>query len=93
MLLRQLRDQQRAIQRELDVAHGIGAITPFSPTDEQQTTPLRRVDITRHSPTGTPRRRARIKLTGEYVPMDMGQTEPSVSAMNVGALKSANIRR
>ena len=72
MLLRQMRDQERAIQRELDVAQDLGAITPFTPTDEQQTTPLRRVDITRYSPTGTPRRRARIELTGEYVSNEYG---------------------
>ena len=42
----------------------------------------------RYSPTGTPRRRTRIELTGEYVPMDRDQTEPSVSAINVGALRA-----
>ena len=88
MLLRQRRDQERAIQRELDVARDLGEITPFSPTDEQQATPLRHVAITRYSPTGTPRRRTRIELSGEYVPMDMSQPEPSVSAINVGALRA-----
>ena len=87
-LLRQRRDQERAIQRELDTARDLGVITPFSPTDEQQSTPLRHVAITRYSPTGTPRRRTRIELSGEYVPMEIGQTEPSVSAINVGALRA-----
>ena len=57
MLLRQRRDQERAVQRELDVARDLGEIIPFSPTDEQQASPLRHVAITRYSPTGTPRRR------------------------------------
>ena len=88
MLLRQMRDQERARQRELDAAHDLGVIAPFSPTDEQHTTSIRRVAITRYSPTGTPRRRARIELSGEYVPMDISQSKPSVSAINVGALRA-----
>ena len=88
MLLRQWRDQERAIQRELDVARDLGVITPFSPTDEQPTTSFRHVEGTRYSPIGTPRRRTRIELSGEYVPRNMGQSGPSVSAINVGALRA-----
>ena len=82
-LLRQFR-----MQRELEAARDLGVITPFSPTNEQPATSLRRVDVTRYSPTGTPRRRTRIESSGEYVPMAIGQSEPSVSAINVGALRA-----
>ena len=80
--------RQIMMQRELEAAGDLDVITPFSPTDEQPTTSLRHVEGTRYSPTGTPRRRTRIESSGEYVPMTIGQSEPSVSAINVGALRA-----
>ena len=80
--------RQVMMQRELEAAQDLGVITPFTPTDEQPETSLRRVEVTQYSPTGTPRRRTRIESSGEYVPMTIGQPEPSVSAINVGTLRA-----
>ena len=75
---------EQARQRELESWRELQAVSTL---DEQRSF-TRVIRGMRYSPTGTPRRRTRLELTGEYVPMDRDQTEPSVSAINVGALRA-----
>ena len=83
-----LPDWEEARQRELESLYAVDAISSFQPTDEQRGTSVRTVVRTTYSDTGTPRRRTRIELTGNYVPVETENLEPSVSAINVGALRA-----
>ena len=83
---------EEARRRETESWRELQAVSSFQAVDEQRSH-TRVVRGMRYSPTGTPRRRARLELTGDYVPIDRDQTEPSVSAINVGASESTNIRR
>ena len=83
-----LPDWEEARQRELESLYAVGAISSFQPTDEQRGTSVRTVVRTTYSDTGTPRRRTRIELTGSYVHAGAENTEPSASAINVGALRA-----
>ena len=83
-----LSDWQEARQRELESLYAADAISSFQPTDEPRRTPMRTVTRTGYSETGTPRRRTRVELTGDYVPVGVEDQEPSVSAINVGSLRA-----
>ena len=79
---------EEAYQRELEALRELQVISSFQATDEQTRSPMRVVRGTRYSSTGTPRRRTRIEQTGEYVPVETENPGPSVSAINVGALRA-----
>ena len=79
---------EKARQREMESLHAIGAISSFQPTDEQRGTSTRTGVRTTHSDTGTSRRRTRVELTGNYLPVETEDPDPSVSAINVGALRA-----
>ena len=78
---------EEARQRESQSLRELQAVSSFQTVDEQgpYTGVVRGM---RYTPTGTPRRRIRVELTGDSVPIDRDQTEPSVSAINVGALRA-----
>ena len=78
---------EEARRRESEALRELQAVSSSQAMDEQGSY-TRVVRGMRYSPTGTPRRRTRIELTGDYVPIDRDQTEPSVSAINVGALRA-----
>ena len=78
---------EEARRRESESLRELQAASSFQAVDEQgsYTRVVRGMSV---PPTGTPRRRTRLELTGDYVPMDRDPTEPSVSAINVGALRA-----
>ena len=78
---------EEARRRETESWRELQAVSSFQAVDEQRSH-TRVVRGMRYSPTGTPRRRTRLEVTGDYVPIDRDQTEPSVSAINVGALRA-----
>ena len=65
---------EEARRRESETLHELRAVSSFQAMDEQGAS-VRVVRGMRYSLTGTPRRRTRIELSGEYVPMDMSQSE------------------
>ena len=73
---------EEARRRESESLRELQAASSFQAVDEQGSY-TRVVRGMRYSPTGTPRRRTRLELTGDYVPIDRDQLEPSVSAINV----------
>ena len=78
---------EEARRRESEALRELQSVSSFQAVDEQRSS-TRVVRGMRCSPTGTPRRRTGIEFTGEYAPMDRDQTEPSVSAINVGMWES-----
>ena len=64
-------------RREIERAQEMGILSPFTPTDEQSTTPLQRVERTQPLSTENLRRRTRIELSGEYVPRGRSPGTPS----------------
>ena len=78
---------EEARRRETESWRELQAVSSFQAVEEQRSH-TRVVRGMRYSPTGTPRRRARLELSGEYIPIDRDQTEPSVSVINVGALRA-----
>ena len=78
---------EEARRRESEAWRELQAVSSFQAVDEQGSF-TRVVRGMRYSPTGTPKRRTRLELTGDYVPIDREHPEPSVSAINVGALRA-----
>ena len=82
---------QAARQREEERARELGIITPFSPTDEQPLSLLRHEVRFPDQLTGTPRRRTRIELSGEYVPR--GRSPGTPSRRNHPEIPEEQVRR
>ena len=67
---------EEARQRETESWRELQAVSSFQAVDEQRSH-TRVVRGMRYSPTGTPRRRTRIELSGEYVPRGRSPGTPS----------------
>ena len=78
---------EEARQRESEALCELQAVSSSQAVDEQELY-AKVVRSIRYSPTENPGRRNSLELTGNYVPIDRKQTEPSVSAINVGALRA-----
>ena len=79
---------EEARQRELEALYTAEAISFFQPLDEQRRSSAKVVTRTKYTEDGTIKRKTRVESTGDYVPVGIESLGPSVSAINVGALRA-----
>ena len=83
---------EEARRRETESWRELQVVSSFQAVDEQRSH-TRVVRGMRYSPTGTPRRRTRLELTGDYVPIDRESNGTIGFCDQCRSSESTNIRR